>query len=163
MRRVVQTLLQATGVDLTSGAGIPELIRFQEHFSDYKITVYLGLSCYDIMFEGQVDDSKRINLIYDDDEIHYHVITKLTGAMAKKYDCKVSNKSYFSKITHVCDQTCSDCMTSTPCTFSDVRSPATNVTDILEFGHVSVTTSRARQRENPYVNVNGVARRVDCS
>ena len=40
VRAVVQTLLQGTGIDLTSGVGIPELIRFQEHFRDYKITVY---------------------------------------------------------------------------------------------------------------------------
>ena len=37
------------------------------------------------MFEGQVDPSKHLNLLYDDVERHYHVITNLTGAMAKKY------------------------------------------------------------------------------
>jgi len=47
IRPVVQTLIQETGIDLTSGAGIPELNHFQEHFGDYKITVYQGLSCDD--------------------------------------------------------------------------------------------------------------------
>jgi len=37
------------------------------------------------MFEGQVDSSKRINLLYDDVERHYHEITNRTAAMAKKY------------------------------------------------------------------------------
>jgi len=108
IRSVVQTLLQETVIDLTNGAGIPELNRFQEHFRDYKIVVYQGLGCDDTMFEGQVDASKRINLLNDDVETHYHVITNLTGAMAKRYLCNVCNKSCWSEITHVCDQPCSD-------------------------------------------------------
>jgi len=52
---VVQKLLETTGIDLSKGAGIPELLRFQEHFREYKIVVYQGLNCEDIMIEGQVD------------------------------------------------------------------------------------------------------------
>jgi len=33
------------------------------------------------MFVGQVDSSKRLNLLYDEVERHYHVIANLTGAM----------------------------------------------------------------------------------
>jgi len=33
------TLLQETGLDLTKGEGIPEIIHFQEHFRGYKIVV----------------------------------------------------------------------------------------------------------------------------
>ena len=51
---MVQNLVGAVGIDLTNGAGIPELIKFQEHFHDYKIIVYTGLNCESIMFEGQV-------------------------------------------------------------------------------------------------------------
>jgi len=36
---VVQNLLTKTGIDLSGDVGIPELIKFQEHFRDYKITV----------------------------------------------------------------------------------------------------------------------------
>ena len=60
---VVQTLLKVTGIDLTRGGGIPELNCFQEHFRDYKIVVYQGFGFDDIMFEGQVDSSIRINLL----------------------------------------------------------------------------------------------------
>jgi len=123
IRPVVQTLLKETGIDLTSGGGIPELIRFQEHFRDYKIVVYLGLGWGDIMYEGQVDSSKHLNLLYDDVERHYHVITNLTGAMAERYICNACHKICRRDITHVFDQTCSDCMASPPCTFSDVRIP----------------------------------------
>jgi len=66
------------------------------------------------MFEGQVGSSKYLNLLYDDVERHYHVITNLTWAMAKKYVCSLCNKSCSRDITHVCDQTCSDCMASPP-------------------------------------------------
>ena len=73
------------------------------------------------MFEGQVDSAKRLNLVYDDVEKHYHVITNLTGAMSREYVCKGCNKACTSDVTHVCDQTCSDWMANTPCAFSNVR------------------------------------------
>ena len=75
------------------------------------------------MFERQVESVKRVNLLYDDIERHYHVITNLTGAMAKKYVCKACNKSCMSDVTHVCDQTCSDCATNPPCAFEGIRIP----------------------------------------
>jgi len=68
IRKVVQTLLDETGIDLNRGGGIPEITRFQEHFRQYKVVVYHGLSCDDIMFERQIDSSKRLNLLYDDVE-----------------------------------------------------------------------------------------------
>ena len=93
IRPVVRDLLEKTGIDLSGGAGIPELARFQEHFREYKIVVYQGLSCDNIMFEGRVESSKRLNLLYDDVERHYHVITNLTGAMGRRNVCKACNKS----------------------------------------------------------------------
>jgi len=44
---VVRDLLHLTNINLDIGGGIPELVRFQEHFRDYKITVYQGLKCED--------------------------------------------------------------------------------------------------------------------
>jgi len=79
--------------------------------------------CDDIIYEGQVDSSKHLNLLYDDVERHYHVITNLTGAMAERYVCSACHKSCCRDIIQVCDQTCSDCMASPPCTFTDVRIP----------------------------------------
>jgi hypothetical protein len=60
---VVQNLLQTTGIDLRNGGGIPELTRFQEHFKDYRIVVYEGLICDQILFDGHVDSPNRINLL----------------------------------------------------------------------------------------------------
>jgi len=99
------------------------LTRFQEHFRQYKIVVYHGLSCDDIMFQGRVDSSERLNLLYDDVERHYHVIVNLTAAMAQKYVCKGCNKACTSDVTHVSDQTCSDCATCPPCAFVEVQIP----------------------------------------
>ena len=76
---------------MTKGAGIPELVRFMENFHDYKIVVYEGLSCDNIMFEGRVESSKRLNLLYYDVQQYYHVISNLTGAMERRYLCKACN------------------------------------------------------------------------
>jgi len=126
IRQVVQTLLYTTGIDLSNGAGIPEFVRFQEHLRPYKIVVYHGLSCDDIMFEGQVDSPKRLNILYDEVERHYHVIANLTVAMAKKYVCKGRSKACKRDVAHVCDQTCSNCMVSQPCAIAVFRNPCDN-------------------------------------
>jgi hypothetical protein len=119
----VQNLLETTGINLDNGGGIPELIRFQEHFKEYRIVVYEGLNCGQILFEGQVESPKRLNLLFDDVTRHYHVINKLKGSMSKKYMCKACNKGCERGNTHICDQTCSDCMLSPPCEPSGVRIP----------------------------------------
>jgi len=70
IRPVIQTLLETIGIDLSNSAGIPELVRFQEYFWEYKIVIYHGLKCEDVVFEWQVDAIKRNNLLYDDVERH---------------------------------------------------------------------------------------------
>ena len=42
---VVRDLLDTTGIHVSNGADIPEIVRFQEHFREYKIMVYQGLNC----------------------------------------------------------------------------------------------------------------------
>ena len=46
--------IRPTGIDLTQGGGIPEIIIFQEHFHEYKIVVYESLHCDNIIYEGHV-------------------------------------------------------------------------------------------------------------
>ena len=94
IRPVVQSLLETTGIDLQNGAGIPEIRRFQDHYTEYKIVVYGGLNCDDIIFEGQVTSEKRVNLLYDEVNRHYHVITNLTGAMSKRYMCEAVTRPF---------------------------------------------------------------------
>ena len=109
IRPVVRYLHETTCIDLSNGAGNPELARFQEHSREYKIVVYQGSSGDNIMFEGHVESSKRLTLFYDDIDTHYHVTTNLTVDMAKKYVCKACNKSCRSDESHICDQTCGEC------------------------------------------------------
>jgi hypothetical protein len=123
IRPVVDRLLETTGIDLSKGAGLSELTKFQDHFCDYKIVVYDGLNRGRIMFEGQVQSSQRLNLLYDDVTRHCHVIRSLTGALAKEYVCRAFNKGCRNDMTHVCDQTCRDCMANPPCVSSGVRIP----------------------------------------
>ena len=58
-RPIVNRLLETTGIDLSSGGGVPELLRFQEHFKEYRIVVFGGLNCEDIYFDGQVESEKK--------------------------------------------------------------------------------------------------------
>jgi hypothetical protein len=88
IRPAVQNLLETTGINLDRKGGIRELTQFQDYFKDYRIVVYAGLNCDAIYFDGHVNSEKRINLIYDGVEHHYHAIANLTGAMAKRYVCK---------------------------------------------------------------------------
>jgi len=60
------------------------------------------------MFEVHVDSNKRLNLLYDDIDKHYHVITNVVVAMAKNYFCKPCNLRCRSDAAHNCDQTCSE-------------------------------------------------------
>ena len=120
---VVQNLLETTGIDLQNGGGVPEIQRFQDHYTEYKIVVYSGLNCEDIIFQGKVTSEKRVNLLYDEFKRHYHVITNLTGAMAKRYICEACNQSSRSGVTHRCREKCTDCMSIPPCVCTDVRIP----------------------------------------
>ena len=123
IRPVVDRLLETTGIDLSRGGGVPELMRFQQHFKEYRIVVFRGLDCNDIMFDGQVDSEKRINLVCDDVQHHFHVINNITGALSRKYFCKGCNKGCAKGETHKCQETCSDCMSVPPCPYDNVRIP----------------------------------------
>jgi len=147
---------------LTESAGIPELIRFKEQFWDYKIVVYHGLGCDDIMFEVQVDTSKRINLLQGDVERH-HVFTNLMCAMARRHFCNVCHKICGSEITQSATRHVATVCRAFRARSPTFVSPATKVTDILEVGKFSLTRSRALQRETPFLNVNDITQRVEHS
>jgi len=109
----VYELLQASGDDLGRGGGIPELQAFQCHLSQYRIVVYSGLRCDNIMFDGQVATPQRINLLYDDQ--HYLVITNLTAAMAKRYVSPACKKGCERGAQNKCDASCDACSAISPC------------------------------------------------
>jgi hypothetical protein len=119
---VVQNLLETTGI-LDRGGGIIELERLQDHFKEYRIIEFAGLNCNEIYFDGQVNSEKRINLLYDDAEHHYNVITNVKGVMARRYVCKGCDKWCRRDVSRICVETCSGCMSSLPCAFEGVRIP----------------------------------------
>jgi hypothetical protein len=121
LRLVLDNLLATTGIDLSQGAGIPEIEIFQDHYGEYKIVGYEGLNCDNIKSEGRVESPTRINLLYDDGTIHYYVIGSLTGNMTKQFVCKGCGNGSHSDTQHKCDQTCSDCKANSPCVFARVR------------------------------------------
>jgi hypothetical protein len=146
----VDNLLPTTGIDLTNGGGIPELIKFQEHFKEYRIAVFGGLNCRDLVFDGQVESEKRINLLYDDVTHHYHVINSVTGAFARRFVCKGSNKWCQRGVTHRCQETCSDCQFLHVHTMM-FESRASHVIDSLGVAHVLTIIRRIRQEKRLYV------------
>ena len=79
MKKPVEDLLKASGVDLSNGGGFKELEQFQEYFSDYKIIFYDGLNPGRVMFSGNSVSTKKLYLLYDEDK-HYNVIINLKGA-----------------------------------------------------------------------------------
>ena len=82
IRPAVQNLLETADINLNRRVGISELERFQDDFKEYRIVVFADLNCDEIYFDRQVQSEKRLNLLYDDVDHHYHVMTKVTGAMS---------------------------------------------------------------------------------
>ena len=113
----VNELLQAAGVDLSRGGGIPELTAFQRHLSEYRIVVSSSLRCDSVMSDGPVATSQRINLLYDDQ--HYHVITSLTAAMARRYVCPACKNG----VLHRCNASCDACSAIPLCIQDNARIP----------------------------------------
>ena len=123
IRPIVDRLLETTGINLSTGGGIPELMKFKDHLKEYRIVVFEGLNCEDIFFDGEVESEKRIILLYDDVTKHYHVTNNLTGAMTRRYVCKACNKGCRRGVTHKCGETCSDCKSVPPSMYSEDRVP----------------------------------------
>jgi hypothetical protein len=99
------------------------LEKFLDYFKEYGIVVYGELKCEDIKYDGRVDSEGRLNLLYDDVTRHYHVITSLTGAMAKNYVCRGCSKGFDIGGTQECEHACSDYMAVPLCSFSGTRIP----------------------------------------
>jgi len=144
----VRNLCMTNGIDLSNGVGIRELVRFQEQIREYKIFVYHDLKREDIMFERQVDSSKRINILYDGVEGHYHVFVNIIVATAKKYVCKGCKKSYSIDVMQSATRRIATAWPGLRARSKKFESPAPNGTGILEAERVSPTISGTAQQRN---------------
>jgi len=113
--------------------------------------------CNDIMFEGQVDSSNILNILYDDLECHYYVIVNLTAA---KYVCKDVRGVRVTSRTSVTRRV-AIAWSVRRVHSQRYESPATTVIDILENPHISQIMSSAHRLRNLCAKVNGVARIVE--
>jgi len=84
LKKPVEHFLGASGANLCNGRGFEELRQFQDYLSDYKNIVFNGSNPGRVMFSGNSLSAKKLYLLYDNG--HYNLITKLKGAMAKKYN-----------------------------------------------------------------------------
>jgi hypothetical protein len=114
LEKPVEDHLKSSVVDLSNGGGLEELQQFQQYFSNYKIIDFDGLHPDRVMFSGNFLSDKKLYLLYDQDSKHYHAITNLKDAMAKRYICNGCDTLY--DYTHKCDKVCSLCTTTPPCT-----------------------------------------------
>jgi hypothetical protein len=115
------------------------------------------------MFDGQVNASTRIIVLYDDVNRHYHVITNLTGAMAQRYVCSGYNKGCKRGVTYKCDVSCSDCMSVPPCVpYVEQRISCYECNRHFVVECVSITVKSLNQEEvrKQYAKANGVVCRV---
>ena len=87
---------------------------FKQYLSDYKIIVFDDLFRDMVTFNGSHLSAKNLYLLYDRDSGHYNVITNLKGAIAKRYICNVCDTLY--DYAHKCDNVCSLCTATPPCT-----------------------------------------------
>jgi hypothetical protein len=126
INQVRDNLLATTDTDLRNGEVFPNSRSFNIISANIKSLFILAKIANSIMFEGKVETSDRINLLYDETARHYHVIGNLTGAMAKKFVSRACTKRCSSDIMNTCDQTCSDCMASPPCVQAEVRYSCTD-------------------------------------
>jgi len=85
LKKPVEDLLKASGVDVTTGEGFQELRQFQDHLSDYLLIVFDGVKPDRLMFRGNSRSAKKLHLLCDRDNEHYNVITNMNCAMAKQY------------------------------------------------------------------------------
>jgi hypothetical protein len=49
---------------LEEGGIFRELAQFQEHYQEYRIVVFTGINCEDILLDGHGESIKRIDLIF---------------------------------------------------------------------------------------------------
>jgi hypothetical protein len=67
LKKPVEDILKAFGVDLSNGGGLEELQQFRQYLSDYKIVVFDGLHPDRAMFSGNSLSDKKLYLLYDRD------------------------------------------------------------------------------------------------
>ena len=104
------------------------------------------------LFSKDVESIDRLNLLYDEDIRHYHMIGNLTAAMAKGYVCKACGKGCRCNVANTCDQICSSCLTSSPCVARGVRIPARTATDISGTRRISPTIKGESEIRRPFVS-----------
>ena len=92
------------------------LKNFDSFKSTFRITKlwYLMVWTQIVMFSGNSLSAKILYLLYDRNSGHYNVITKLKGAMERKYICNRCDTLYEN--IHKCDKVSSLCTPTPLCT-----------------------------------------------
>lgn len=121
-------MLQATGVNLRRVG--ENSLEFHPHMPEYMKLVYSGLRYDSILLNDQIATLKRMKMLYDG--YHFHVLSNVTGAIAKRYVCFACNVGCERVEKHRCDELCDTRSAITPCIPNNDNIPATGAPEISE-------------------------------
>ena len=96
--------------------GLDEVKQFQEHLTNYEITVLSGDHGDSIIFPSEPGDKQPIYLYYHNK--HFDVITKMPGFLSVSYFCHKCRKTYSNACDHMCPAMCKSCR-SFECVFEE--------------------------------------------
>jgi len=111
-------LCKNAGVDPLVQAGLPEAHKFQSFLKEYRLTIFGSRNGKTILFDGNVQSQKYIDILYDTASKHFNTIVNIAGAFnVKDYcrDCKVGTDLVNS---HTCKTKCRMCRSLTGCPLS---------------------------------------------
>jgi hypothetical protein len=90
----------------TNGGGIPELRKFQDHLTDYTITVFTDVLGRETIFKGppstQCHPRNNIDILLDEKENHYYTILNIQGAFSCKFYCRNCKVRFEHPGGHTC-------------------------------------------------------------
>ena len=113
------------------------------------------------MFDSRVVSAKCLNLLYDDVERHYHVITNLTGAMASRYVWKRVRKVVWLTWRTFAIRRVATAWRVRLVHLKVFETPGRNAMDTLEVRSVSKITRDVQRRKEPRARVSVVAACVE--
>ena len=153
---------ETTGIDLSNGAGIPELNRYQEHFREHKITVYHCMKSDKIVF------GRRSNL--PGELTYFTLMSKEIIKWSRIKSLKLQDGMFVKRVTTCEVENVCTCVTRSAAIVwrvrlahsKDIDNTATNAIGTLEVGHFSITTRWVHQRKK-CANVSDVALLVERS
>lgn len=111
LQREAEILCDLANVNLSNGATIDHVNKFQDYYSDiFQLIIYNSRSGNSTMFVGRESpNTKKLYILHEDN--HYAAIKSLTAAFSWSYFCSDCHTGYSNRLAHY------KCKYSCPCCF----------------------------------------------